>query len=275
MVYDLLHQVPKLFQLWACKQVSNIAATNANVYQWNKLVGSPLCPSCMQVPETCAHVLYCCHEGRVETLYYTIDIMDEWPTDADTKPTLQECLVEYARGRGGITMLEVCSGMGELYTLMAANQDCIGWRRFMEGMVCKRIRSIQEAYSLIEGTHTSTARWTTGLILKLLETTHGQWLYWNVQVHNAVTGTRATVWKEQIQWEIECQTELGALGLLQEDKYLMEINFEDMKTTLGKRQEYWLLAITAAREAKLLGEQHRLARDSTQQRDRIDTNSCL
>ncbi len=30
MVHDLLCRVPKLFQLWACKQVTNIAATNAN-----------------------------------------------------------------------------------------------------------------------------------------------------------------------------------------------------------------------------------------------------
>jgi hypothetical protein len=33
MVHSLLHSVPKFFQLWACKQVTNIAATNANVYQ--------------------------------------------------------------------------------------------------------------------------------------------------------------------------------------------------------------------------------------------------
>jgi hypothetical protein len=32
MVHDLLCRVPKLFQLWACKQVTNIATTNANVY---------------------------------------------------------------------------------------------------------------------------------------------------------------------------------------------------------------------------------------------------
>jgi hypothetical protein len=183
-------------------------------------------------------------------LFHTIDIMDKWLTDADTKPALQECLVKYAHGRGGITMSEVCSGMGELYTSMVDNQDRIGWRQFMEGMVCKRIRGIQEAYSLIEGMHMSMSLWTTGLILKLLEMTHGQWLYQNVQVHDTIAGTWATVRKEQIQQEIKHQMELGALGLLQEDKYLMETNLENMETTSGEHQEYWFLAITAAREAK-------------------------
>jgi hypothetical protein len=201
--------------------------------------------------------------------------MDEWLGDADTEPVLHDCLVEYAKGRGGITMSEICYGMGKIYTSMAADQDRIRWRRFMEGMVCTRIRGIQEAYSMIKGMHTSASRWTTGLILKLLKTTHGQWLYWNVQVHNAVVGTRVTLRKEQIQREIEHQMELGALGLLQEDKYLMEINLEDMETMLGERQEYWLLAVTAAREASLLQQQQRLAHDSHQERNQMGTNSCL
>jgi hypothetical protein len=134
----------------------------------------------------------------------------------------------------------------------------------MEGIVCKWIRGIQEAYSLIEGTHMSVSCWTIGLILKLLETTHGQWLYWNVQVHNTIAGTQVTVQKEQIQREIKHQMELGASGLLQEDKYLMEINLENMETTSGERQEYWLLAITAAWKAKILQEQQQHICDSQQ-----------
>jgi hypothetical protein len=108
---------------------------------------------------------------------------------------------------------------------------------------------------MIKGMHMSASRWTTELILKLFKTTHRQWLYRNVQVHDAIASTRVTLRKEQIQQEIEHQMELGASGLLQEDKYLMEINLEDMETTSGERQEYWLLAITAAREASSLRQQ--------------------
>jgi hypothetical protein len=180
MVHALIRHVPKLFQLWACKQVTNIATTNANVYRWDKLVGTPLCPSCMQVPETYAHILYCCHDGRVQTLFHTINLMDKWLGDANTEPVLHDCLVKYGKGRGGIIMSEICYGIGKIYTSMAAKQDRIGWWKFVEGMVCTRICSIQEAYSMIKGTHTSASRWTTGLILKLLKTTHKQWLYRNV-----------------------------------------------------------------------------------------------
>ena len=54
---------------------------------------------------------------------------------------------------------------------------------------------------------------------------------------------------------VERQRELGDAGLLEEDKYLVEVNMGDMETTSGKCQHYWLLAIKTARKAKLLWEQ--------------------
>jgi hypothetical protein len=94
-----------------------------------------------------------------------------------------------------------------------------------------------------------------------------------VQVHDAIAGTRVTTRKEQIQRKIEHQLELGVTGLLQEDTYLMEINLEDMESTAGERQEYWLLAITAAQEGKILREQQCLARDSQRRCEQMGTNS--
>ena len=49
--------------------------------------------------------------------------------------------------------------------------------------------------------------------------------------------------------EIEHQLFLGDEGLAEEDKFLLECNFDELVTTNGEQQEYWLLAIQAAREA--------------------------
>ena len=43
--------------------------------------------------------------------------------------------------------------------------------------------------------------------------------------------------------EIERQRGLGNAGLLEEDKYLGEVNLEEMATSSGERQHYWILAI--------------------------------
>ncbi len=45
---------------------------------------------------------------------------------------------------------------------------------------------------------------------------------------------------------------MGYNGLLEEDQYLAEVNLDDQENSSGERQEYWLVATRAAREAGLL-----------------------
>jgi hypothetical protein len=137
----------------------------------------------------------------------------------------------------------------------------------MEGMISKRMQEIQQTYHICEGTRVSPERWAQGLILRLLKATHGQWMYRNIHIHDMVAETQATLRKEWIQQEIEEQMEWGKEGLLEEDHWMMEVNLGDMKTTLGEQEEYWLLAIRAARVAAMIKRQqnrtaqHNSARD--------------
>ena len=130
---------------------------------------------------------------------------------------------------------------------MALSQDKIGWRRFLEGMISMEITYIQRQYIAVNGSRMSLDKWCTGLITRLLEITHGQWLYWNYIVHDPVSGTIATAKKEELLVEIERQRDLGDASLLEEDKYLAEVNLEEMETSSGERQHYWILAIQTAR----------------------------
>jgi hypothetical protein len=76
MVHRALHWVPCMFQIWACKQVMNIAPTNGN-HPWEQDL-CPLCPSCGQARETCSHILLCNHMGRVEALMHSINLLEHW-----------------------------------------------------------------------------------------------------------------------------------------------------------------------------------------------------
>ena len=105
MVHPTLSEVPKLFQLWACKQVMSITGT----MEWDK-TKQRRCPSCMRERDTCDHVLRCHHEGRVGTLHHMLSMIEKWMQEADTDLELQECIAEYAHGRGALTMQEICWG---------------------------------------------------------------------------------------------------------------------------------------------------------------------
>ncbi len=39
---------------------------------------------------------------------HSIDLLKHWLVEVDTDPDLRDCMVEYARGQGGITMTELC-----------------------------------------------------------------------------------------------------------------------------------------------------------------------
>ena len=66
-------------------------------------------------------------------------------------------------------------------------------------------------------------------------------------VHDTVSGLKAAERKEELQREIEDQIELGGAVLDEQDRYLIEINLEDLETSTGEDQYYWLISIRAAR----------------------------
>jgi hypothetical protein len=101
------------------------------------------CPSCMIARDTCAHVLFCYHKGRVETFWHTLDLMEEWWDEAEIHPDLLDCYAKYAHGWGERTMTKICSSLESQFIQMAKEQDAIRWRRFMEGMICRSMRKIQ------------------------------------------------------------------------------------------------------------------------------------
>ncbi len=70
-----------------------------------------------------------------------------------------------------------------------------------------------------------------------------------------MSGAFVTKRKEEIQWEIEKQESLGPQDLQEEDQYLAEANLEDLEDSLGKRQEYWLIAFQATKKAGQLAQE--------------------
>ena len=247
-VYGALNEVPRMFQIWACKQVLNIAGTNEMQARYTPDFDK-LCPSCHEEIETCHHVLSCEEEGRVELLLNSIQLVDMWMKDHGTDSKLRKYLTLYAKGRGGTTMGEIVGLEQGKYRQLARSMDIIGWRRFMEGMIPKEVIEIQKVATMESKHSVSLRKWSIGLVTRLLEVTHGQWLYRNVKVHDSIAGDLASRRKEEIKKALLDQMELGREGLAEEDWYLLEINLNDLESSSGEDQAYWLLALKAARAA--------------------------
>jgi hypothetical protein len=117
----------------------------------------------------------------------------------------------------------------------------------MEGMLSKEFLLLERDEVLEEHCKLSQSAWTCTLIRKLLEATHGIWIYRNLAMHHKTSGLLATQEKEQLFQDIENQIERGGDGLAEHDKWMLEIDIESMDTSSGERESYWLLAIQTAR----------------------------
>ena len=129
----------------------------------------------------------------------------------------------------------------------------------MEGMISKEMVILQQERLVVSGGETSIKNWATGLILRLLETTHGQWMYRNLVVHNEVSGALVNKKKEELRDKIEEVQAMAGEDLLEEDKFLAEVNLDDLEESSGEKQTYWLLAMETCKKRKKLRERREAA----------------
>ena len=246
-VFRTLHDVPKMFQIFACKQVFSVSATFHYLHKRDESI-SPMCPSCGVCRETAGHILTCGEEGRVEALTKLSDRFMAWLIETGIERDLVFLIIKYIREMGRSSMEDICQAhnLPPEYLEFARSQDLIGWRRFLEGMISKRISTLltrrgENEEGIVQH------KWLQQCITHLLEITHGIWIYRNVVVHDELSGFYAIQGRERLQRELEMQLEQGGEDLCEEDKWLLEVNLSDLNESSGTREAYWLMAMELAR----------------------------
>ena len=58
----------------------------------------------------------------------------------------------------------------------------------------------------------------------------------------------ATKTKEQLQFEIEWQIDLGGEGIEEHDKWMLQVNLNDLEVMSREMERYWLIVVRTAKE---------------------------
>ncbi len=96
--WTLNEEVSRLFQVWASKQVMNLAAKNKNLLWRHRDGWSNKCPCCTIHVEMAEHVIFCPEEGQVEVFMQLLLFLERWLHEVDTDPELADSIVEYVQG---------------------------------------------------------------------------------------------------------------------------------------------------------------------------------
>jgi hypothetical protein len=100
-IHCTLHNLPRLFQLWAAKHVLGIVGNMKFLpHQDNRI---PLFPSSFVCKETCMHIAQCPEEGRAAAFVQSTQGVEAWLNKNCTHPDLKQQLLRYLRGKGTIT----------------------------------------------------------------------------------------------------------------------------------------------------------------------------
>jgi hypothetical protein len=94
--------------------------------------------------------------------------------------------------------------------------------------------------------------WTKQFISRILQTTHSQWIFQNVSLHNRMHGHVHNQKAEEILQQINVLLDLALEEVPKASQFLLEINFSKLSKSHLKTQKYWMLAVDAALKAKAL-----------------------
>jgi hypothetical protein len=171
---------PPLYQLWASKHVSGFFGFGVMMKHWNFWDHSR-CPCCNHVREDKLHLLICPHPDCYDTWQDSFLGLEAWMTEADTDPTIMECILLSLETRNPNQLFTAFRNPRTLQASQA--QDRIGWLHTMEGKLSSKWRLLQaEHYRSIDSLR-SPGKWAAGLITNLLVVTHSQWLHQCTVLH--------------------------------------------------------------------------------------------
>ena len=133
---------------------------------------------------------------------------------------------------------------------VAASQDLIPWKDFMEGKLSKEWFTLQRLSLACSSSRLTIADWSKRLISQVLQVSHAQWIFRNVSLHDHQRGYLALQERTAVLEEIDRLSQLDSDQVPGESRYLLEIDFTALNQSLAEKQAYWLFAMRAAVQAQ-------------------------
>jgi hypothetical protein len=142
--------------------------------------------------------------------------------------------------------------MSPQFKALAASQDLIGWRDFMEDHISTHFYAIQSFDLAMSSSYLNGEDWTKQFISRILQIMQSQWIFRNVSLHDRMHGYLHNQKAKEILQQINVLLDLAPEEVPKASQFLLEINFSELSKSHLETQKYWMLAVDAALKAKAL-----------------------
>jgi len=153
--------------------------------------------------------------------------------------------------------------------------DDLGYRNILEGRIPRLFYSVRLDDIQRRGLRKHAGHWCNGLILRLLQITHRQWTYRCGTVHLRGPDGLTTAQRDRLARKCEELLWTDPTTLLDEDKYLLDIDFDELGDAPASTRQAWLSEMEAARLAS--EQQEQIGSDSwtDMHLDPVDTEGSI
>ena len=170
--------------MWLSKQHTGFCGTRVQVAYYSGQINDDVgCPNCGE-KETASHLCVCPNKGRTKLLTETVKELESWMgKGGETQLKLAYQIPKYIRYRGTKEFADM-GRMSPPVTDLAKNQDKIGRRNFMEGMMSKDFYHIQSHHLAFGKSYLNGRNWIKQFISRILRITHSQWVFRNFLLYD-------------------------------------------------------------------------------------------
>lgn len=239
-----LRPFSEMFQVWVTKHISHFCGTNRQLSRWDTSIKNE-CPSCGRPNETTSHITQCRHEGRTKMFQLSVDRLVAWLEQHRTCDDLVRMVRDYLLGRGDKTMLSII-GANHTWAPLAKFHDRPGWDNFVEGRICKLWLQARQEDIDHHNIRSTAEFWARGLMRKLLELTHRQWIYRNSYIHYKTPDGLSLRDHDRIMQQAESLMDTDPMELLPEHRALLDIDFEKLGEDAAMDRQLWVAEMESA-----------------------------
>jgi hypothetical protein len=245
-MHQVMRSFPVMFRTWITKHVSHFNGTNRQLSRWDGTVRN-VCPNCNRNDESTTHINRCPDPGRRRVMKDSVNELRKWMDSEQTDGELTSLICRYVNHHGESTMVSLLSSTQSKYKAAAILHDTLGWSNFMEGRIS--VMWVDHRKNDIQGRKLRRGwdSWARGLMRRLLQMTHQQWMYRNATVHLKIKHGCTAVEHRRLLDEINLCLDIDPEDLLHEHKQLLFTNFKNLAKGPVKDKREWLAEFHAAR----------------------------
>ena len=207
------------------------------------------CPRCQQEDETTTHVIICPNDSAGLEWRCRVTDIGLWLLEVETHPSIRQCILDSLAPCSLNTLFSTHAD--QTCSVAATEQDEIGWQNFVEGKISKTWGDLQFLYYQEHFSNRSVDKWTSGLVTRLLELTHGMWIHRNNILHAVDAQGLPLQQARELEVDIHAEFSQGTDGLARRDYHFIRRGLDDVMSMSVIDKRGWLRGISLARESQV------------------------